>query len=100
MFLLCIFNFSKYKIDFSTLSLEDYTGDFYCYELDATYLLFQEDGILKLKIANYDAQELDTYDIDTFTTENGLVNFRRLDGIIKGFELDAGRVTNLKFEKK
>ena len=90
----------KEKIDFSTLSLEDYTGDFYCYELDATYLLFQEDGILKLKIANYDAQELDAYDIDAFTTENGLVHFRRLDGIIKGFELDAGRVTNLKFEKK
>ena len=88
------------KIDFSPLSLEDYTGDFYCYELDATYLLFQEDGILKLKIANYDVQELDAYDIDTFTTENGLVHFRRLDGIIEGFELDAGRVTNLKFDKK
>ena len=90
----------KDKIDFSALSLEDYTGDFYCYELDATYLLFQEDGILKLKIANYDAQELDPYDIDTFNTENGLVHFRRSDGIIKGFELDAGRVTNLKFDKK
>jgi len=90
----------KDKIDFSNLSLEDYTGDFYCYELDATYLLFLEDGILKLKIANYDARELDTYDIDTFTIENGLVHFQRLDGIIVGFELDAGRVTNLKFEKK
>jgi len=87
-------------IDFSTLSLEDYTGDFYCYELDATYLLYQEDGALKLKITNYDAQELEPYEIDTFTTENGLVHFQRVDGLIMGFELDAGRVTNLKFEKK
>ena len=32
--------------------------------------------------------------------QDGLVRFHRSNGSIKGFELDAGRVTNLKFEKR
>jgi len=90
----------KEKIEFSNLNLEDYTGKFYSEELDVTYLLFLEDGILKLKIANYDGQELNIYDTDTFTSDDNLVRFNRSNGVINGFELDAGRVTNLKFEKK
>ncbi len=90
----------KEKFDSSSLNIEDYAGNFYSEELDATYLLFLEDGKLKVKIANYDAQELNIYDIDAFTTDEGSVSFSRSNGVIKGFELDAGRVTNLKFEKQ
>lgn len=90
----------KAKIEAPDLNLEDYTGSFYSEELDAAYLLFLEGDKLKVKIANYDAQELKLYDKDAFTAEVGLFRFNRSNGAIKGFELDAGRVTNLKFEKK
>jgi hypothetical protein len=62
--------------------------------------LFIEDGILKVKIANYHAQELNIYDIDTFTSEGNLIRFNRTNRAVIGFDLDAGRVTNLKFERK
>jgi CubicO group peptidase (beta-lactamase class C family) len=90
----------KEKMEFSTLNLEDYTGNFYSEELDATYLIFLEDDKLKVKIASYEAQELNIYEIDAFTSDEGLVRFTKSNGVIRGFELDAGRVTNLKFEKK
>jgi CubicO group peptidase (beta-lactamase class C family) len=90
----------KKIIDISTLNLKDYTGNFYCKELEATYQLFIEDGILKVKIANYHAQELNIYDIDTFTSEGNLIRFNRTNRAVIGFDLDAGRVTNLKFERK
>ncbi len=90
----------KEELDLSSINMEDYTGKYYSEELDATYLFFLEDEKLKLKIANYDSQELNIYEIDTFTSDGDLVRFKRSNGLISGFELDAGRVTNLKFEKK
>lgn len=90
----------KEAIDFPSLNMEEYTGNYYSEELDATYNLFIEDEILKVKIANYDAQELSIYEIDTFSSDGNLVRFNRANGVITGFKLDAGRVTNLKFEKK
>ena len=47
--------------------MKNYTGAYYSEELDVTYLLFIEDGKLKVKIANYDPQELNIYEIDNFT---------------------------------
>jgi len=90
----------KEELDLPSLNIVDYTGKYYSEELDATYLLFLEDEKLKVQIANYDSQELTRYDIDTFTSDGDLVRFNRSNGVLKGFELDAGRVTNLKFEKK
>ena len=88
-------------IDFSSINLKDYTGRYYSEELDANYLLILEDEKLLLKIANYDADELKLNGVEAFETKIGiLVSFFRLKGVIKGFELDAGRVTNLKFIKK
>jgi CubicO group peptidase (beta-lactamase class C family) len=90
----------KDDIDITNLKLEDYTGNYYCEELDVTYSLYLEGGKLKVKIANYDAQDLTLYGIDSFILETGLVRFNRSNGLITGAELDAGRVTNLKFIKK
>jgi hypothetical protein len=39
-------------------------------------------------------------EIDQFTLQYGLIRFQRKDGKISGFELDSGRVKNLKFYKK
>ena len=90
----------KEELDIFSVNLKDYTGNYYSEELDVTYSLFLEDEILKVKVANYDSQEMNISDIDTFVSDGNLVRFHRSNGAIKGFELDAGRVTNLKFEKK
>ncbi|WP_149304999.1 serine hydrolase domain-containing protein [Pareuzebyella sediminis] len=90
----------KKQLDLSSLNMEDYTGNYYSEELDVSYLLFMEEGTLKVKVANNDPLELKLYDIDAFTSDGNLVRFNRVNGIVRGFELDAGRVTNLKFEKK
>jgi len=90
----------KEELELASLNMEDYTGKYYSEELDATYLLFLEDDKLKVKIANYDSQELTLYKTDTFTSDGNLVRFNRSNGVILGLELDAGRVTNLKFDKK
>ena len=43
--------------------------------------------------------ELDVYGIVQFVSGRTLVQFKRSEGILNGFDLDAGRVKNLKFEK-
>jgi CubicO group peptidase (beta-lactamase class C family) len=90
----------KEKVDFSNLQLIDYIGDFYSEEIDATHLLFLEDGKLKVKIANNEALTLTPYGIDTFHSESYFVNFIKTNGKVSGFNLKAGWVTNLKFKKK
>ena len=37
---------------------------------------------------------------DRFYGDGGVINFLREKGVISGFKLDAGRVKNLRFEKK
>ena len=90
----------KEKFDFSNLNLADYTGDFYSEEIDATHVLFLDDGKLNVKIANNEALALAPYNIDTFYSDGYLVHFTRTNGAISGFDLKARWVTNLKFKKK
>ena len=89
----------KLLLNQSISNLQDYTGNFYSEELDFNYLVILKDGQLKVKIADYKAQDLIKFGIDKFTIDNGLINFNRENKVIVGFELDAGRVSNLKFEK-
>ena len=90
----------KEKFDFSNLNLADYTGDFYSEEIDATHVLFLDDGKLNVKIANNEALALAPNNIDTFYSDDYIVHFTRTNGAISGFNLKAGWVTNLKFKKK
>ena len=85
--------------DKSINNLKDYTGRFFSKELDFNYFITLEDRKLKVEIANYKPQNLTKFDTDIFTIDNGLIHFKRKNKVIVGFELDAGRVTNLKFEK-
>ena len=90
----------KEETNLQTINLEDYSGSFYSEELEVTYLLFAENDILKVKVPNQDAQELSMYDTDTFTYNGMIARFYRSNGVVKGFKLDVGRVTNLNFHKK
>jgi len=86
--------------DLSNLNMSEYPGDYYSREIDATYQIFLKGDSLAVKIPNTSAMDLDLINLDEFITEGILVRFMRLNNAISGFELDAGRVQNLKFEKK
>jgi CubicO group peptidase (beta-lactamase class C family) len=90
----------KEKVEFSKLHLADYTGDFYSEEIDATHVLFLDDGQLKVKIANNEALALAPNNIDAFYSDGYMVHFTRTNGAISGFDLKYGWITNLKFKKK
>lgn len=91
----------KKEVDFSDVDLNDYSGSYYSKELDVTYNFIVENG--QLKAAIQDKQSLINCSIgaiDLFIMELGQVRFERTDGRVSGFELDSGRVKNLKFHKK
>jgi hypothetical protein len=93
----------KEESDLSYLISEEYTGKYYNEEFDLTLLFFLEDEKLKVQIANSDSQELTINGIDIFTLNGESVRFNRSNGVIKSVESnerDAGKVINLKFEKK
>ncbi len=91
---------TKEKPTLPELKLENYIGDYYNEPLDATYLFFLDDGILKLKIQDQQLlAECTISDMDQFTVEYRHIKFQRTDGRITGFELDFGREGNFKFQK-
>lgn len=86
--------------DLSGLDLSEYQGEYYSREIDATYHLYFEGDRLRLKIPNNPVRDLDPLTMDEFNSERMKLRFNRLDNEIKGFVLNAGRVENLKFDKK
>ena len=89
------------KIILPNLNLEEYIGDYYSEELDATYLFFIDDGKLMGKIKGKQLlMECTISEIDQFTMEYRLLRFQRTEGRISGFEIDLGSVKKLKFHKK
>lgn len=91
----------KRKIEMKNddIDLDAYTGIYYSKEIDARYRFFIKDEKLQVQIANNEPVELDVYGIDQFVSGRTLVHFKRSEGVLNGFDLDAGRVKNLKFEK-
>ena len=89
-------------LDILRTILEEYAGNYFSKELNTSYKLCVENEVLKVKIGNYAPLTLDAYYKDQFTVdgEGLLFQFRRDVESIIGFELDAGRVKNLKFSKE
>jgi hypothetical protein len=54
---------------------------------------------LKIKIPHKTAETLKQTNIDIFEAELFEINFKRTNGKISGFDANAGRVKNLKFNK-
>ncbi len=91
----------KEEVDFSSIDLNEYSGSYYSKELDATYNFEIENDVLTLNIQDkLISIDCTISEIDKFRTQFGLVRFQRTDGQISSFELDSGRVKNLKFHKK
>jgi len=91
----------KKEIDFSKVNLNDFSGSFYSKELDATYNFEVKNEVLKVHIQDKTTWvDCTITQPDQFMIGYGLVRFQRTKGQISGFELDSGRVKNLKFHKK
>ena len=86
--------------DLSNMKLEEYAGAYYSREINATYQILLEGDSLKLKTADRSVHDLKVVNLDEFIAERMQLEFKRSNDAVKGFELDAGRVQNLKFEKK
>lgn len=90
----------KKEIDSSKINLDEYTGSFYSKELDVIYSFKIENGVLKASVEDKQvSMECTLSEIDQFTMQLGLVRFQRTGTKVSGFELDSGRVKNLKFQK-
>ncbi len=90
----------KKEIDITRINLKDYLGVYYSKELDVNYSFEIENQTLVLRIENKKSTIKSTINnIDEFSTNLGLVRFKRKNSLIYGLELDSGRVINLIFKK-
>ncbi|WP_405566977.1 serine hydrolase domain-containing protein [Polaribacter sp. Asnod6-C07] len=90
----------KKEIVISGVNLKDYTGSYYSKELDVNYNFKIENEILLVTINDTQATiECTISGLDQFVTELGIIRFQRKEELITSFELDSGRVKNLKFKK-
>jgi len=89
--------YRKPTMDPSQVNLADYAGDYYSQELDVTYHFRLEDDILVVQIDKKATAACSISGPDAISMYLGLARFRRGEGKITGFELDSGRVKNLKF---
>ena len=72
-------------------------GRYYSAEIDATYNLLWEEGNMYVQVQNGPKEPLPQ--LDELTFGSGPYQMR-MQKDFKGFELDAGRVKNLKFERQ
>ena len=77
--------------------LQKISGRYYCSEIDATYRFSQENGQLMVEITNGQKHSLTAKAPQIFVWQGITLRFAADYG---SFELDAGRVTNLKFDKE
>ncbi|MFY9243642.1 MAG: serine hydrolase domain-containing protein [Polaribacter sp.] len=90
----------KKNIDSLNLDVKEYFGEYYSEELDITYYLTNDKNIIKLTIGNSFPIELLLIDKDQYSWYGTLLKFNRTNGHITGFNIDAGRIKNIKFIKK
>lgn len=89
----------------SETQLRAYAGEYYSDEVRAAYRIILQEGRLRLEHANpfkdYPREPLDPVLIDRFQVGGLKVNFHRsASGVVESFTLDAGRVKNIRFERR
>ena len=76
-----------------------YVGTYYSAELDVDYTLSVTDGVLRLTFGAGFRAEVRQVVPDHLEARGLQLRFERMDGRVTGFEVDAGRVRNLLFER-
>ncbi len=87
-------------VKLSPEQLEEYEGEFFSEELLVTFKVSLSEGRLYFSHKNAPRGFLNPTLRDMFTLRNLIIRFIRDEEKIAAFTLDAGRVKNLKFEKK
>ena len=95
-------NVPKHEEVISTKDAKQYTGSFYSEELDVTYQITDNNSQLFCSIKNKKPLLLKPESQDLYSIgEEMEIKFERdSNNQITGFEVNAGRVTNLKFRRK
>lgn len=86
--------------DLSNMAPEDYAGKFYSEELGVTYTLFVENNQLQSRIRYQNPLALEARDRDVFAGGGRVFSFKRANGQVAGFSINAGRVTDIEFIKQ
>jgi hypothetical protein len=99
-----VFKLKKYgKINPSDETLKTYTGIYYCPELDCSYGIVLKDHQLILTNAKYPDAILTLLNSDHLQNNtwwmNHLMMLRNSNDKITGFEVNAGRVMHVRFNK-
>jgi len=95
--------FEKFEpVEVSTKDLEAFAGAYFSEELDVSYTLAVEEDALVFRMVRHESHQLEPLFQDLFdSTDHGTFEFQRGDdGRIEGFNLDAGRVRNLQFNRQ
>jgi CubicO group peptidase (beta-lactamase class C family) len=84
----------------SAAELSSYAGRYYSEELDATFTLAVEDGVLTVRRRGAGPQRLAPIVRDEFMAGSATMRFERgEDGEVSGYVMDLGRVRNLRFAR-
>jgi hypothetical protein len=79
---------------------KEYTGKYYCQELDVTYEITDMNDKLYVIAGKMGPLELSSLESDQFLYQGfAKFRFKRNGKLISGFELDVDRVLHMKFEK-
>jgi CubicO group peptidase (beta-lactamase class C family) len=82
-------------------TLRDFTGTFYSEEVDVTYTLFVNDGKLHLRIGKWSEMPLEPAFREAFSMPFGQLVFTRdAAGRVNSFNVQAGRVRDLRFTRR
>jgi len=85
------------------MDLTQYTGRFFSDELNTYYTFSVSRDSLRVGIANLQPRAIMADSLDEFSGEGGYLKFhfeRNKKNAVTGFQLDAGRVQNLRFVKE
>ena len=87
--------------DFPVEDARQYLGSFYSEDLDVIYRVIEKENRLYCSIKNRQPFVLQAKNQDLFEMETGELKFERgSNNQVTGFNVNAGRVTNLKFKRK
>lgn len=88
---------------YNNTELKEFTGNFYCKELNETYTLINKGDKIIIKHQKMDNIELKPVFRDSFLSSSWQFKFlefiRNEKGIITGFQINADRIHNIKFIK-
>lgn len=91
------------KDEYSDKELKEYTGIYYCPELDCSYSVILKDHKLHLANAKYNDAILTLKGYDDLFCDNWWISHLKMlrdkNRVIIGFEVNSGRVRHLKFNK-